>query len=256
LVTETKSDKAERSCRGSYGIDAPWLIPILGLLIAVNLLNGILSKSYWPFLAVAVILGFAGFGLYASRRGKFVVWTELIKGLHLRGDERILDLGCGRGAILIIAAKSLKTGKAIGIDIWNRRDQSSNSLDATVRNAMVEGVSDRVEIRTADMTELPFEDNYFDLVLSNLAIHNVKGELRSRAIEEAVRVLTPGGRFMIADIMGVAEYEKVLRKIGITTTTRRDLGWRMWWSGPWARTILVSCTKPTQGDSVDKYLQR
>jgi cyclopropane fatty-acyl-phospholipid synthase-like methyltransferase len=41
-----------------------------------------------------------------------VVWAELLDGLRLRGDERILDLGCGRGAVLLMAAQHLTTGRA------------------------------------------------------------------------------------------------------------------------------------------------
>src|SRR5713101_10177795 len=99
-----------------------------------------------------------GFGLYASRRGKFVVWSELLDQLSLRGDERILDLGCGRGAVLLLAAQHLTTGRTVGVDLWRSADQSSNSAEAARRNAIAEGVADRVELHTADMTALPFED--------------------------------------------------------------------------------------------------
>jgi ubiquinone/menaquinone biosynthesis C-methylase UbiE len=94
------------------------------------------------------------------------------------------------------------------------------------------------------MTSLPFEDESFDLVTSNLAIHNVEGDKRDKAIEEAIRVLRPGGRLMIADIMGTNQYARQLKRLGINDVSKRDLGWRMWWSGPWERTLLVSCTKP------------
>jgi len=84
--------------RGSYGIDAPYFLPVPALLILANLVNGVISKSLWPFLAASLIIGCTAFGLYASRRGKFVVWARLFRQLDLRGDERILDLGwCPRG---------------------------------------------------------------------------------------------------------------------------------------------------------------
>ena len=80
---------------GSYGVDAPYLLPILGVLLAVNVWQGIVSGSIWPFIGAAVVLACGACGLYASRRGKFEVWAELLDGLKLRGDERVLDLGCG-----------------------------------------------------------------------------------------------------------------------------------------------------------------
>ena len=145
----------------------------------------------------------------------------------------------------MMAAQHLTTGQAVGVDLWRCRDQSGNSSDATQRNAAAEGVADRVELHTADMTALPLEDNNFDVVLSNVAIHNVKGLTgRNKAIREAVRVLCPGGQLMIADINRTAEYLLQLNDLGMTDVSRRPLGWRMWWSGPWLATRLVTAIKP------------
>jgi arsenite methyltransferase len=233
---------------GSYGIDAPYLLPIFGVMIVANVVSGVVSASVWPFVGAAAMLGCAVCGLHTSRRGKFVVWAQLLDQLDLQGDERVLDLGCGRGAILLLAAKHLTTGRAVGVDIWNRGDQSGNSAEATRRNAAAEGIADRVELHTADMAALPFEADSFDLVVSNVAIHNVKGRSgREKAIEEAVRVLRPGGRLLIADLCATRLYCTQLLKLGMTNIARRGLGWRMWWSGPWLPTRLVTATKPRPG---------
>lgn len=231
--------------RGSYGVDAPYLLIAPGVLILINLVNGFLSKTLWPFLAAALVLGCSGFGLYASRRGKFVVWEELLRNLNLKGNEWVLDLGCGRGAVLLLAAQHLNTGRAVGVDLWKVRDQSGNAAEATRRNAVAEGVADRVEFHTAHMKVLPFANDSFDLVVSNVAIHNVKGEAgRNRVIEEAVRVLRPGGRLMIADNGGTRQYRGQLIRLGMRDVVRRSLGWRLWWSGPWLATRLVTAVKP------------
>jgi ubiquinone/menaquinone biosynthesis C-methylase UbiE len=231
---------------GSYGVDAPYLFPILGVLLTANVLQGVLTRSVWPFVGASVVLSCATCGLYTSRRGKFLVWADLIDQLNLRGDERILDLGCGRGAVLLLIAQCLTTGRAVGVDVWRRGDQSGNSAEATRRNALAEGVADRIELHTADMTALPFEADSFDLVVSNVAIHNIRLRRgRKTAIEEAVRVLRPGGRLLIADLMSTRLYQRYLTKLGMLAVTRRNLGWRMWWSGPWLATRLVTATKPT-----------
>jgi SAM-dependent methyltransferase len=231
--------------KGSYGIDAPYLLPVLGVLLVVNVVNGVISGSVWPFVGAVVVLACAGCGLYTSRRGKFVVWAELLDELQLRGIEFILDLGCGRGAVLLLAARHLTTGRAIGVDLWRRGDQSGNAAEATRRNAIAEGVAERVEVHTADMTSLPFPPNSFDLVVSNVAIHNIKGRSgRERAIEEAVRVLRPSGRLLIADLWATGLYRNHLMQLGMIHVGRRRLGWRMWWTGPWLPTHLVTATKP------------
>jgi ubiquinone/menaquinone biosynthesis C-methylase UbiE len=165
--------------------------------------------------------------------------------LDLRGDELVLDLGCGRGAILMLVARRLSTGRAVGIDLWRRADQSGNSLARTRANAVAEGVADRVEVETGDMTNLPFGDASFDLVVYNIAVHNVRTQPgRDRAIDEAVRVLRPGGRLLIADIRATDEYRNRLESLGVTDLACRNLGWRMWWSGPWLATRLVTAAKP------------
>ena len=150
-------------------------------------------------------------------------------------------------AVLLLAAQRLTTGTAVGVDLWRRGDQSGNSAEAARRNAVAEGVADRVELHTADMTALPFEADGFDLVPSNVAIHNVKSRAgREKAIDEAVRVLRPGGRLLIADLFATRLYRDRLAKLGMTDIARRGFGWRMWWSGPWLATYLVTATKPPQ----------
>jgi arsenite methyltransferase len=235
--------------KGFYGVDAPFLLPVFGVLVLINLLEGWHSGSIWPFLAAGFLTACAGFGLYASLRGKFVVWSELLDGLSLRGDERILDMGCGRGAVLLMAAQHLTTGRAVGVDIWRKQDQSGNAEEATLRNAVAEGVTDRVELHTADMTALPFPNDHFDVVVSSLAIHNIKTVAGlDRAIDEAVRVLRPGGRMLIVDIFATRRYFARLTELGLSIVTRRGLGMRLWWGGPWVPTHLVTAEKPPHSE--------
>jgi arsenite methyltransferase len=230
--------------KGSYGIDAPFLLPVFGLFVLVNILEGWHSGAIWPWLAALFLTACAGFGLYASIRGKFVVWAKLLDGLALRGDEQILDIGCGRGAVLLMAAQHLTSGRAVGVDIWRKQDQSGNAEESTRRNAVAEGVSDRIELHTADMTSLPFENNSFDVVVSSLAIHNIKTKAaRDRAIDESVRVLRPGGRLLIVDIFATHQYVARLTELGLPNVTRRGLGMRLWWGGPWVSTHLVTAEK-------------
>ena len=176
--------------------------------------------------------------------GTWEAADEKADGLHVRGDERVLDMGCGRGAVLIAVARRLTSGRVVGIDLWSTRDQPGNASDVTRRNASLEDVLDRVDIETGDMRALPFADGSFDLVVSSLAIHNIRGNAgRARAVSEAWRVLKPGGRLAIADIRSTARYARTLDALG-ATTTRRRLGWRFWYGNPIAATSLVTAMKP------------
>ncbi len=51
--------------------------------------------------------------------------------LDLHGDEELIDLGCGRGTVLLMAARLLPNGKATGVDVWRTHEQSGNALAVT-----------------------------------------------------------------------------------------------------------------------------
>ncbi len=231
--------------RGRYGIDAPYLLALPAVALAYNLAMGIITAKLAPWIGAALIATLGGFGLHSSRRGKFVVWARLIDELALVGDERVLDVGCGRGAVLMMAAGRLAHGRAVGVDLWRGQDQSGNAAQATAANAAAEGVASRVSLATGDMTALPFAPGTFDVVLSSLAIHNVKGkERRDRAIEQIAAAVAPGGRLVIADIRATRQYSDRLATLGMQSITRRNLGWRMWWGGPWMPTKVITATRP------------
>jgi SAM-dependent methyltransferase len=246
------STRALANRSGDYGFDAPYVPIGLGaggvvyLIIAV--VNVVRGSGGWAVFCLIVAIGFflsTASYVYTTRRGKFAVWAELLAGLPLRGDERLLDLGCGRGAVLLQAAQLLPHGTAIGVDLWKTTDQSGNDPVVTRRNAVAEGVAGRVELRTADMRALPFMDGGFDIVVSSLAIHNIPAAPeRARAIAEAARVLKPGGRLLIADIRAAGEYAKVLRQLDLQDVILRPLGWRFWYGGPWVAARLVTAHKP------------
>lgn len=183
----------------TYGIDAAPLPALLGAAGLAAAVGGVRRRSARLGLVSAALLSMTGIYLHTTLRGKFRVWERELDRLGLRGDEQLLDMGCGRGAVLIAAAQHLPSGRAVGIDLWTV-DQSGNSPQATLANAAKAGVADRVEVRTGDLSSLPFADQSFDVVTAAAAIHNLRSpELRLRAVDEAMRVLRPGGQLLIAD---------------------------------------------------------
>ena len=238
--------------RGEYGYDAPYALVIFSLLGAVAAAGSAIFWSQSDRQAARMTVGYALFFLanagsffYTTRRGKFLEWERILDRLQLRGDEQVLDMGCGRGAVLTAVARRLTTGRVTGVDIWSTTDQSGNAREVTLRNASLEGVADRVQIDTGDMRALPFADASFDVVVSSLAIHNIRSNAeRERAVNEAFRVLRPGGRLAIADIRATAVYERELLARGASDLQRRRLGWRFWWGNPVAATMLLTAAKP------------
>ena len=238
--------------RGSYGVDAP-TVPIVfavcvlvsGVVVGIGLATGGSAGSVvGPAIALVFFAIFLGVYLHATRRGKFAVWEELLDQTVLQPEARVLDLGCGRGAVLLAAARRLgPQGRAEGIDLWRSIDQSGNSPEVTLTNAQAEGVAERVELHTGDLRALPFEDDSFDVVLSSLAIHNIKSEAdREQAAREALRVLRPGGRLTMVDLPAGKGYLQLLEG-ELEDATLRGVGWRMWWGGPFYASSALTGTK-------------
>ena len=234
-----------------YGVDAPWVLVGLWTAALFTVAWTVLAFTWhgwvrWLLLAVTLYWLFAAVSFtHTTLRGKFRVWDAELDRLGLDGRERVVDLGCGRGAVLLLAARRLTEGRALGVDLWRAIDQSGNSEAATRANAEAEGVSDRVDLLTGDLRALPLPDACAEVVVSNLALHNMPAlEDRGAAVVEAYRVLAPGGRLRIADFRNGLQYEEILDRLGAVDVDVRGLGWRGWYGGPWLATSMLSAAKP------------
>jgi arsenite methyltransferase len=138
----------------------------------------------------------------------------------LQEGEIVLDLGSGAGADVLISARRVgPTGRAIGIDM------TDEMLDLARRNAADAGVRN-VEFRKGYLEELPLPDASVDVVISNCVI-NLSGD-KPRVLAEAARVLRPGGRFAVSD---------VIADPGMDDVTRADMA-------AWTGCIAGALTEP------------
>ena len=214
--------------RPNYGLDAPgvvWRFVGIGSVMVVVAVGFLLlhHRSAVVVWFIPPLMG-AGFSFlmtamvmaWGSKVGKLRLRDRVLASLVWRGDERVLDVGCGHGLMVIGAAKRVPKGKAIGVDIWQSADQAGNDREATEHNAALEGVAPLVEIRDGDARRLPFEDGSFDVVLSSWALHNIyETPERHRALEEILRVLKPGGQALIIDIRHCQEYATAFAALGL-----------------------------------------
>jgi ubiquinone/menaquinone biosynthesis C-methylase UbiE len=202
-----------------FGIDAPTairnlfitsfsaLIVFIGsiILIPVNLLITIfeicLLLVFFSTLIIPVFM------IISSKYSKISNRDKLLERVNLNGEETILDIGCGRGLFAIGAAAKITTGKVYGIDIWNSKDLSENAETSIDKNIRVSGLEKLVELRTEDMRQMSFPDNYFDIVIASFSIHNITeaGE-RKRALSEILRVTKGSGKIIIVEFKNTKEY--------------------------------------------------
>jgi arsenite methyltransferase len=229
-----------------YGLDAGRAVYAMFIIGPAAVLGGFLVQRWAPqHVGLAWTLQIFGISflvlaafMYASSRfGKFRARDQILARLRLRGDETLLDVGCGHGLLLIAAAKLLPRGQAVGIDLWSQWQQADNSREATLTNAAIEGVAQRVSVRDGDMCKMPFADSSFDAAVAHFAVHNVtSSEGRRDAIREIVRTLKHGGQVAISDLQGADLYADELRKSGMVDVEISTLSF---WTFPPARTVTA-----------------
>ncbi len=221
-----------------YGIDAPAALRNLLLIGALCLLLGFFGPRHLRLgpvnlLLTATFLWTGGillaegllFLLYV-KYGKFRHRDFLLGMRPWKGDEQVLDVGCGRGLLLAGAAKRLSSrGHATGLDVWSNVDMGGNSAAATTRNLELERVTDRCTLVSESAHKMPFANGSYDLVVSNLCLHNISDRAKRRqAVEEIIRVLRPGGTALISDYKFTGQYAKQMRAAGWTVERR----WGSW----------------------------
>jgi SAM-dependent methyltransferase len=117
--------------------------------------------------------------------------------------ETVIDIGCGAGTDLLLAARRVgPMGKAIGVDVTPAMAERARA------GAKAMGL-EQVEIRVGDALELPIESGIVDVIISNGVINLTPD--KARAYAEAFRVLKPGGRFQLADIIVATELSENIR---------------------------------------------
>lgn len=222
-----------------YGFDGPRGIALLLLASAGSAAVAIWLRGWqgtypWGILVIQIALVIlaidflllAGSLVWYSKVQKQREAERLLDLAPWHGEEQVLDVGCGRGLLLITAARRLTSGRAVGVDVWHGLQLSGNRAQATLENARRAGVAERVEVQDADARSLPFADASFDVVLSTLVLHNIPSqEGRRQAVREIARVLKPGGHVAILDMRHTLDYVRVLRDCGLVDAGRQRASW-------------------------------
>lgn len=180
------------------------VISLLLILIALSPINiflricaGALSL---PFLYTSLIVTYCYYQ-FSDIGGNFQykIHNLIVSKISYSGNVKVLDIGVGSASLITKIAKSLPKASLIGIDYWgNDWEYSKNICE---ENAECEGVSDQIAFIKASASNLPFDDNEFDVAVSCLTFHEVKDENdKVKIFKEALRVIKKNGEFIFLDL--------------------------------------------------------
>jgi SAM-dependent methyltransferase len=242
------------------GIFALVSIAVLAALALVLLASWALSRRAGPALPTkGRTLNFAApvydlaqvLTSFGMERGLRRIWADLI---GVEPTDRILDLGCGTGALTAELAGRLTQGTIVGLD----------AAPAMIAVAARKRASGRCCFRTGCVEALPFESGEFDIVVSSMTFHHLPLEVKRQALAESLRVLRPGGRLVVIDldrpvnwlgrIIGIAGWLLLMQPPirenirGVVAELIEEAGFEGLERGHWRWGIISVCTARKPAD--------
>ena len=262
-----KESKQENIRLGTHGEDyGSWMSnPVFYIIGGIGVLVAVLAVlSFYVFhvavlgavfavitIALVVLLVWITWirRQYAFSGGGIMEQVHMVVLSHLDydGQGKILEVGCGSGALSIRAALTWPKAQVIGIDYWGAVYNYSKAL--CEKNAASEGVASRCAFQHGDAKQLDFPDESFDVVISNYVYHNIIGEDMHKLLLESLRVLKKGGVFALNDDMkpklygDMEAFAQKLRDMGYQDVRLIDTAQEVFGSHRRAATMMLGSSK-------------
>jgi SAM-dependent methyltransferase len=184
-----------------FGWTPAWTLgPLLAAVVflATAVVIQLAAPNWWPLSMVATLLAgnaFAGHLLtWSASRPEHasLPWVNLLPD----GSGQLLDGGCGAGRTSIAMARALPRAQLVALDKFDADyiDQGGRAL--LDRNLQLAGLSDQIKAQAGDLTAMPFPEGSFDAAVSAHAMDHL-GAAKEQGLREMLRVLKPGGRFLL-----------------------------------------------------------
>ena len=207
----------EGSGKPYYGFSAVRYITyaLMGVGIIVIAIVVLLTLSAYPtwvlilswvlgaILLIAGVLWHLFMGFSSNTRKIELLQRDFLEHLEAvwDGKGKVLDIGTGNGRAAIEIAKHFPEAQTVGMDLWSKAWRFFGVAKAQAEaNARIENVSDRCVFQQGNALDMPFGDGEFQLVVSSFVFHEIGIPDRTELFKEAIRVLAPGGIFMILDV--------------------------------------------------------
>ena len=173
-------------------------------LIIVLLIACILLSLFFIFSLCYLLIAKHMFSYTGGRLQEKVI-NELISTIKWNGKGKILDIGCGSGFLTIALSKKYRQANTVGLDYWGDSwDFCKNQCET---NARISGLTNNIEFIKGSASRLPFDDDSFDLVVSNMTFHEINdSKSKILPILEAIRVLKKGSMFAFQDLFMLKSY--------------------------------------------------
>ena len=169
---------------------------------------------------------------------------------ELKAGETVLDLGSGGGIDVLLSARRVgPTGKAYGLDM-------TDEMLALARENQLKAGAQNVEFLKGEIENIPLPDNSVDVIISNCVI-NLSGD-KDRVLAEAFRVLRPGGRFAVSDVVVRGEVPAAIRRsvelwIGCVAGALEESEYRAKLSGAGFEQVEVEPTRIYRAEDAKEF---
>lgn len=196
-----KNNKPGAGNRYDFGWGPEWMNGLA--VFAIVAVSGavavqVAAPNWWPAAFMMLVLGaifFVGNSIMRSFRRYDHVVLPMVD-LFQSDRDVVLDAGCGAGRTTIALGRALRDGRVVAVDRFDADYIDDGGRALLERNLHIANLSTRVEIKTADLTALPFADNSFDGAVSTHAIDHL-GKSKEHGLREIFRVMKPGTRFLM-----------------------------------------------------------